>query len=97
MSDHDRRMPFCKCGHGWAYHVIPGGVENIDIDTTERWCVDDDCRCRNYIPNVLGVHGKTCRKALHTDPQGGYLHPADDDRPYDVDGVKYCGRCHRAM
>ena len=27
----------------------------------------------------------------------GYLHDANDDTPYDVDGVKYCGRCHLAM
>lgn len=50
MGDRHRRMPPCAaCGHGWPYHVIPGGVENIDIYPTERWCVDDDCRCRNYI------------------------------------------------
>lgn len=24
----------------------------------------------------------------------GYLHSAVDDRPYDVDGLTYCGRCH---
>jgi len=37
-------------------------------------------------------HGETCRKVAHVD--GGYEHGADDDRPYDVDGVTYCGRCH---
>ncbi len=36
---------------------------------------------------------KMCAKAYH-DQRGGYLHAADDDRPYDVDGVSYCGRCH---
>lgn len=46
----NRRMPPCaSCGHGWPFHVIPGGVENIDIYPTERWCVDADCRCRNYV------------------------------------------------
>jgi hypothetical protein len=46
----NRRMPPCAaCGHSWPFHVIPGGVENIDIYPTERWCVDDDCRCRNYV------------------------------------------------
>lgn len=38
-------------------------------------------------------HGMTCQKIRHTE-RGGYLHGADDDRPYNVDGVMYCGRCH---
>ena len=37
-------------------------------------------------------HGVDCSKALHT--KNGYLHAPDDDSPYDVDGVIYCGRCH---
>lgn len=40
-------------------------------------------------------HGKDCPKKEHI--REGYLHDADDDRPYDVDGVLYCGRCHYAM
>ena len=42
----DRRMPPCSCGHGWPLHVIPGGLENIDVYPHERHCVD--CGCRNY-------------------------------------------------
>lgn len=38
-----------------------------------------------------------CKKVPHIDRDGGYLHGPDDDEPYDVDGVAYCGRCHRAM
>lgn len=41
-------------------------------------------------------HGKNCPKVMHN-PTGGYLHGANDDRPYDVDGVGYCGRCHVAL
>lgn len=41
------------------------------------------------------VHGKTCPKAPHIGT--GHLHAEDDDKPYDVDGVCYCGRCHTAM
>jgi len=37
-------------------------------------------------------HGRDCPKVQHLG--AGYLHGADDDRPYDVDGVAYCGRCH---
>lgn len=33
-----------------------------------------------------------CDKVIHNG--GGYLHDAEDDGPYDVDGVTYCGRCH---
>ena len=40
-------------------------------------------------------HGIDCRKAKHRGD--GYLHSEDDDRPYEVDGVAYCGKCHYAM
>ena len=39
----------------------------------------------------------TCRKAIHNPAEGGYLHGPDDDTPYTVDGVEFCGRCHRAL
>ena len=42
-------------------------------------------------------HGVTCEKQPHDKPGGGYLHGDDDDRPYDVDGWAYCGRCHRVL
>lgn len=41
-------------------------------------------------------HGKTCPKLIHGST-GGYLHGSNDDRPYTVDGVDYCGRCHVAL
>lgn len=34
----------------------------------------------------------TCKKAPHVGT--GHLHAEDDDGPFDVDGVTYCGRCH---
>lgn len=40
-------------------------------------------------------HGRACPKVPHVGD--GYLHGADDDGPYDVDGVQYCGRCHGWM
>ncbi len=39
------------------------------------------------------IHGVNCEKAPHW-PGYGYLHVEDDDEPYDVDGMTYCGRCH---
>ena len=43
-------------------------------------------------------HGEGfCEKAPHNPTRGGYLHDESDDLPYGVDGVSYCGRCHRAM
>lgn len=41
---------------------------------------------------VGSKHGIDCPKVPHLG--AGYLHDATDDRPYDVDGVLYCGRCH---
>ena len=40
-------------------------------------------------------HGTLCGKKPHI--RGGYLHAADDDSAYSVDGVYYCGRCHAAL
>lgn len=37
-------------------------------------------------------HGVDCPKEPHRG--GGHLHDEHDDRPFDVDGVEYCGRCH---
>jgi hypothetical protein len=41
------------------------------------------------------VHGINCEKKPHI--RTGYLHGEDDDTPYDVDGLKYCGRCHTSL
>ncbi len=43
------------------------------------------------------IHGRTCAKKPHDNTAGGYLHSENDDTPYDVDGWKYCGRCHRVL
>lgn len=40
-------------------------------------------------------HGIDCPKVQHIGE--GYLHEYDNDSPYDVDGVLYCGRCHGFM
>ena len=37
-------------------------------------------------------HGRDCPKIVHLG--AGYLHGPNDDEPYNVDGVTYCGRCH---
>jgi len=34
-------------------------------------------------------HGYNCDKVKHAGE--GYLHLEDNDAPYDVDGVEYCG------
>jgi hypothetical protein len=43
------------------------------------------------------VHGESCEKAPHENREGGYLHGPEDDSPFDVDGVMYCGRCHQYL
>lgn len=42
------------------------------------------------------VHGVDCRESYHGNREG-LRHAAGDFRPYDVDGVAYCGKCHCAM
>lgn len=51
-----------------------------------------ELRGDNVEPSVR--HGRDCRKKLH---RGGELHAEDDDAPFSVDGVMYCGRCHMAL
>jgi hypothetical protein len=57
---------------------------------------DRERSAANPVPAETGwvekVHGVDCPKVTHIG--SGYLHDADDDKPYDVDGVMYCGRCH---
>lgn len=54
---------------------------------------------RRYAAQIVDGrrHGMNCAKAPHSDHPGGYLHSEDDDTPYDVDGISYCGRCHVAL
>lgn len=47
-----------------------------------------------YFAFAEATDHENCEKIQH-DPDVGYLHDRDDDTPYDVDGVMYCGRCHR--
>ncbi len=59
--------------------------ENMNIEQSR---VAADC------PNErLVMHGHNCQKVEHIF-KIGYMHSEDDDTPYDVDGVTYCGRCH---
>lgn len=48
-----------------------------------------------YSRKAVRTHGRDCPKVPHTG--AGYLHSAEDDGRYDVDGVWYCGRCHEAL
>ncbi len=48
------------------------------------------------------IHGVTCEKVFHNGPAPWdgrralefYHHSRNDDGPYHVNGVDYCGRCH---
>lgn len=62
-----------------------------DVETSARFGHSHLAWC----PAIL--HGVSCQKKRHDNPSGGYLHAKDDDRPYDVDGWKYCGRCHMVL
>jgi hypothetical protein len=74
---------------------VPGGATRF-VDGIER---------KQPVPPVKQVrvrgnlqHGVNCRKVLHiTSGMQGWMHESDDDKPYDVDGVNYCGRCHQAL
>lgn len=43
------------------------------------------------------AHGVSCEKVPHDRRGGGYGHEEEDNHPYLVDRVWYCGRCHRCL
>lgn len=59
----------------------------------ELYARERSVRQQYSLPDKHGVG--FCEKAPHADSKTGYYHAEEDDRPYDVDGVLYCGRCHR--
>jgi hypothetical protein len=65
------------------------------------YCGDARCTCnknprnfRQLHSSLKPQHGINCQKRKH---RGGEIHQSDDDSPYVVDGVKYCGRCHELI
>lgn len=52
--------------------------------------------CEAALARKAVVHGVSCHKWPHRST-GGYEHDANDDGPYDVDRVSYCGRCHHCL
>ena len=81
------------------WHV--GALEEAGADATaalwfERLAAYRELQARRAAHRTSYViHGRTCEKVPHA--RDGYLHSEDDDTPYDVDGVRYCGRCHMAL
>lgn len=69
--------------------VLCSTAQKMDRHAAENK-VENDARA-GYQSQVR-VHGVDCQKAPHIG--SGYLHAVADDRPYDVDGKVYCGRCH---
>jgi hypothetical protein len=59
------------------------------------WLGTENGYTQDLRSNPTLVHGVTCPKVRHV--RGGELHSEDDDTPYDVDGCRYCGRCHYAL
>ena len=41
------------------------------------------------------IHGDNCKKEEHLGD--GYHHSKENDKPYVVDGLAYCGRCHAPL
>lgn len=100
------RMP--EEHNGWSTDVLvvwdwerTGGRKLVGINRTNfvTWVKGDPDVITHWMPLPEPpedmVHGVNCEKSAHTGD--GYMHGEDDDSPYDVDGVMYCGRCHRAL
>ncbi len=77
--------------------IIPAGEWKRERDGSVRMLtVAPPCESPEVgaSPEVM-IHGFDCKKVWHTG--NGHLHREDDDSPYDVDGVLYCGRCHHFL
>ncbi len=68
----------------------PYDAEPDEIECPEVWPISKKVTVYEKLPLI--EHGKNCPKVLHVGP--GYLHGDDDDTPYGIDGIAYCGRCH---
>lgn len=72
--------------------VLCSTRQGMDLHAAENK-VENDKRIGHL--SRVRVHGRDCAKAPHIGT--GHLHDAKDDRPFDVDGVTYCGRCHEYL
>ncbi len=100
--------PMDECNRGYidtfqlddgrlVFHVFER-YEPKDSDNQGVPVAESDAHAREPECGMRPVsvwHGKTCQRQEHT--KGGYGHDFDDDSPYDVDGVSYCGRCHHCL
>lgn len=59
-----------------------------------RFVAEEVRRVLTLGPRAEQRHGVNCEKAPHN---GGNLHSENDNTPFEVDGVSYCGRCHKAL
>lgn len=93
-------------GYLWSVHVhINEAYSDTSPDVCLEWAVSainstarsvalwSESAAASPAGQAPGMEEITCEKVQHIG--GGYLHDDDDDSPYDVDGVMYCGRCHR--
>ena len=85
-----------KLHHGWKRYVELFGEPPHGTLRQIRAMLE---LCKLDVPRWTSspTHGKNCKKVLHSKHRSGYLHASEDDSPYNVDGVAYCGRCYRAL
>jgi len=85
-----------ECARGdWALMGSHTGGKELG-EATSSWLAAGGVIHGQTLLTLRVIHGLTCAKAVHL-LGAGYLHDASDDTPYDVDGVRYCGRCHMAF
>lgn len=69
--------------------------DGLTVEQAEEIAQRDPILIYLSVVSSSPAHGAECQKAPHTG--SGYLHAADDDGPYNVDGAAYCGRCHHCL
>lgn len=100
LYDYDTSRYFTLTKQNFEFQRMKNNRIRISVgvndyhDNKEPDCIECSISLKSTT-NAPIVHGVTCEKITHKG--GGYLHHEDDDSPYNVDGLTYCGRCHYAL
>ncbi len=90
-----------KCIGEWETTCSLSGVDTVDAIEDLKETMEVVEQLMGQLKRVIesnepnNLHSVNCPKKPHIGT--GHLHGEDDDSPYLVDGVSYCGRCHTAL
>lgn len=110
LNQNDHKLHWSNYSAKWLLNRLRQEVRElakaVEADSRPERILSEAADVANFALMIADVCGglpavssgeagvMTCPKMPHDNPNSGYLHAADDDSPYSVDGLLYCGRCH---